>query len=87
MHGVDARQFVQAVIHADERAESRREFGDYRLAAFVRATHAETADRFVRPGFVSLDDRQGATRSSASVSRRVVPISLDQKLHGIIAKS
>src|SRR3978361_1998999 len=31
MHGVDARQFVQAVSHPDERAESRRELGDYRL--------------------------------------------------------
>jgi hypothetical protein len=79
MHGVDARQFVQAVIHPDERAESRRELGDYCLPAFVRATHAGMADRFVQPGFVNLDDRQGATTSSASVSRRVVSISLDHK--------
>jgi hypothetical protein len=37
------------------------------------------ADRFVQPGFVNLDDRQGATASSASVSKRVVSISLDHK--------
>ena len=79
MHGVDARQFVQAVSHPEERAESRRKLGDYRLPAFVRATHAEMADRFVQRGFVNLDDRQGATTSSASVSRRVVSISLDHK--------
>ena len=79
MHGVDARQFLQAVIHPDERAESRRELGDYCLPAFVRATHAEMADRFVQPGFVNLDDRQGATTSSASVSRCIVSISLDHK--------
>jgi hypothetical protein len=45
------------------------------------------ADRFVQAGFVNLDDRQGATTSSASVSRRVVPISLEHKIHGIIAQS
>ena len=70
-HGVDARQFVRAVIHRDGRAESRRELGDFRLPAFERATHAEMADRFVQPGFANLDDRQGATTSGASVSRRV----------------
>jgi hypothetical protein len=37
------------------------------------------ADRFVQPGFVNLDDRQGAMARSASVSRRVVSISLDHK--------
>jgi hypothetical protein len=79
MHGVDARQFVQTVIHPDERAESRRELGDHGFPAFVRATHAEMADRFVQPGFVNLDDHQGATTSGASVSRRVVSLSLDHK--------